>query len=52
MFFQTATKIQILIPFPHFLSNQTQAQVEGKKKKQNFTETQTESPKCTQPEMT
>ena len=31
-FFKTLTKIQIPIFFPHFLSNQTQAQVEGKKK--------------------
>ena len=38
-FFKTPTKIQIPISFPHFLSNQTQAQVEEEKKNRNFTET-------------
>ena len=50
-YFKTPTKIQIPNSFPHFLSNQTQAQVKeeiNKKKKQKFhrnSETQTKSPK-------
>ena len=51
MFFQTPSKIQILIPFPHFLSDQTQAQVEGEKKRISQKH-KPNPPKCTQPEMT